>query len=52
MYSHINEVNDKSPYTISLRGIDNKVYYMLGSNGHLLNFFGCGNMLVFTDFFL
>lgn len=45
VYNHTNEADDKNPYTTSFRGIDNKVYYMLDSNGHLLNFSGCGNTL-------
>ncbi|KAK7311648.1 hypothetical protein RJT34_09920 [Clitoria ternatea] len=45
VYNHTNEADDVNPYTTSFRGIDNKVYYMLDSNGQLLNFSGCGNTL-------
>ncbi|KAL5779792.1 hypothetical protein ACOSQ2_010529 [Xanthoceras sorbifolium] len=45
VYNHTNEADDDNPYTTSFRGIDNKVYYMVGSNGQLLNFSGCGNTL-------
>ncbi|OIW21837.1 hypothetical protein TanjilG_12946 [Lupinus angustifolius] len=45
VYNHTNEADDANPYTTSFRGIDNKVYYMLDSNGQLLNFSGCGNTL-------
>ena len=31
--------------TSSFRGIDNKVYYLLGPNNEYLNFSGCGNTL-------
>ncbi|KAJ3693124.1 hypothetical protein LUZ60_012219 [Juncus effusus] len=45
VYNHTNESDDKTPYTTSFRGIDNKVYYMLDfeNNAKLLNFSGCGN---------
>ncbi|KAF7141222.1 hypothetical protein RHSIM_Rhsim06G0077600 [Rhododendron simsii] len=47
VYNHTNEADDDNPYTISFRGIDNKVYYMVdpNNNGRLLNFSGCGNTL-------
>lgn len=43
VYNHTNESDDDHPYTTSFRGIDNKVYYMVGNSGELLNFTGCGN---------
>ncbi|KAK3230950.1 hypothetical protein Dsin_002831 [Dipteronia sinensis] len=45
VYNHTNEADDENSYTTSFRGIDNKVYYKVGSNGQLLNFSGCGNTL-------
>ncbi|MEX0641667.1 MAG: alpha-amylase family glycosyl hydrolase, partial [Pirellulales bacterium] len=36
------EGNEAGP-TLSFRGLDNKVYYMLGPDGSYLNFTGCGN---------
>ncbi|KAL0786733.1 hypothetical protein Bca101_002979 [Brassica carinata] len=45
VYNHTNEADDKYPYTISFRGIDNKIYYMLDPNNQLLNYSGCGNTL-------
>lgn len=42
VYNHTAEGNEKGP-TYSFRGIDNSVYYMLGQDGHYLNFTGCGN---------
>jgi glycogen operon protein len=44
VFNHTAEGNEKGP-TISLRGIDNKVYYLLSPNGQYLNFSGCGNTL-------
>ncbi|KAJ0026237.1 hypothetical protein Pint_08389 [Pistacia integerrima] len=43
VYNHTNEADDNYPYTTSFRGIDNKVYYMVDSNGQLLNFSGCAD---------
>lgn len=45
--NHTNEADDDNPYTISFRGIDNKIYYMVdpNNNARLLNFTGCGNTL-------
>ncbi len=36
---------DDDPYTMSWRGIDNKVYYMVDTDQYvqLLNYSGCGN---------
>ncbi|XP_051124613.1 isoamylase 3, chloroplastic isoform X2 [Andrographis paniculata] len=47
VYNHTNEGDDKNPYPISFRGIDNKVYYMLDldNNAKFFNFSGCGNTL-------
>jgi len=42
VYNHTAEGNEKG-HTFSFRGIDNSVYYLLGPDGHYLNFSGCGN---------
>jgi len=44
VYNHTSEGNEKGP-TYSLRGIDNKSYYLLskGDERHYLNDTGCGN---------
>jgi len=44
VFNHTAEGNEHGPY-ISYRGIDNKTYYMLDSDGHYYNFSGCGNTL-------
>ena len=44
VYNHTGEGNGLGP-CISFRGIDNKTYYMLTSNGEYYNFSGCGNTL-------
>ncbi|KAF5827337.1 glycoside hydrolase superfamily [Dunaliella salina] len=41
-YNHTAEGDDQDPYVISLRGIENSTYYMMGG-GHILNYSGCGN---------
>ncbi len=42
VYNHTGEGDHRGP-VYSLKGIDNKVYYMLQSDGHYMNFSGCGN---------
>ncbi|MGF1492661.1 MAG: glycogen debranching protein GlgX [Microcoleaceae cyanobacterium] len=44
VFNHTAEGNENGPY-ISLRGIDNKTYYMLTPEGYYFNFSGCGNTL-------
>jgi isoamylase len=44
VFNHTAEGNEHGP-TISLRGIDNKTYYMLTSEGYYFNFSGTGNTL-------
>jgi len=41
-YNHTAEGDDKDPYVISLRGLENSTYYMM-AGGNMLNFSGCGN---------
>ncbi|CAL8468466.1 g8006 [Coccomyxa elongata] len=45
VYNHTVEGGDDDPYTMSWRGIDNKVYYMVDTDQYvqLLNYSGCGN---------
>ena len=44
VYNHTCEGNGSGP-TISFRGIDNAIYYMLDKQGRYYNFSGCGNTL-------
>jgi len=44
VYNHTCEGNEGGP-TISFRGIDNAIYYMLDKQGRYYNFSGCGNTL-------
>jgi isoamylase len=44
VFNHTAEGDEYGP-TISLKGIDNKTYYMLTPAGHYLNFSGTGNTL-------
>ena len=44
VFNHTGEGNEKGP-TISFRGLDNAIYYMLDKEGHYHNFAGCGNTL-------
>ncbi|GGA53073.1 glycogen debranching protein GlgX [Okeania sp. KiyG1] len=44
VFNHTAEGNENGP-TISFRGIDNKVYYMLTPEGYYYNFSGCGNTI-------
>ncbi|GFR40449.1 hypothetical protein Agub_g977 [Astrephomene gubernaculifera] len=45
VYNHTAEADDADPYTLSLRGIDNSVYYMTDPTQfvQLVNWSGCGN---------
>ncbi|KAG2497653.1 hypothetical protein HYH03_004392 [Edaphochlamys debaryana] len=45
VYNHTAEADDRDPYLLTLRGIDNSTYYMLdpGSPVQLVNWSGCGN---------
>ena len=42
VFNHTAEGNENGP-TISFRGIDNRVYYMLAPQGEYYNYSGCGN---------
>ncbi len=42
VFNHTGEGDDRGR-TYSFRGLDNELYYMLGSGGNYLNFSGCGN---------
>lgn len=42
VFNHTGEGNEFGP-TISFRGLDNRIYYMLTPYGHYQNFTGCGN---------
>jgi glycogen operon protein len=44
VYNHTCEGNENGP-TVSFRGLDNAVYYMLDKEGRYYNFSGCGNTL-------
>lgn len=44
VFNHTAEGNERGP-TISFRGIDNSIYYMLTPDGYYLNFSGTGNTL-------
>ncbi len=44
VYNHTCEGNDAGP-TLSFRGLDNAIYYMLDKDGRYYNFSGCGNTL-------
>lgn len=44
VFNHTAEGDERGP-TISFKGIDNKVYYLLTPDGHYYNFSGCGNTL-------
>ena len=47
VYNHTGEMNDELPNLCSMRGIDNKTYYMTDTDRdvQMLNFTGCGNTL-------
>jgi glycogen operon protein len=42
VFNHTGE-GDQRGRTYSFRGLDNQLYYMIDSEGHYLNFSGCGN---------
>jgi isoamylase len=42
VFNHTGEGNEKN-YFVNFRGIDNRVYYMVDSEGHYRNYTGCGN---------
>ncbi|KAI4376401.1 hypothetical protein MLD38_014169 [Melastoma candidum] len=44
VFNHTAEGNEDGP-TLSFRGIDNSVYYMLAPKGEFYNYSGCGNTL-------
>ena len=44
VYNHTGEGNEHGP-TLSFRGLDNVIYYMLDRQGRYYNFSGCGNTL-------
>ncbi len=44
VYNHTGEGNEVGP-TISFKGIDNSVYYLLENNRYYKNYSGCGNTL-------
>ncbi|MEK7484167.1 MAG: isoamylase, partial [Planctomycetota bacterium] len=44
VFNHTAEGDDSGP-TLSFRGIDNQVYYLLDKDGRYLNYSGCGNTL-------
>jgi glycogen operon protein len=44
VFNHTAEGDQRGP-TISFRGLDNRVYYMLTPEGYYFNFSGCGNTL-------
>jgi len=42
VFNHTSEGNERGP-TLSFRGIDNAIYYLLDDQGDYYNFSGCGN---------
>lgn len=44
VYNHTSEGNENGP-TLSFRGLDNSIYYLLEKQGRYLNYSGCGNTL-------
>jgi glycogen operon protein len=44
VFNHTAEGDERGP-TLSLRGLDNAIYYLLDKNGHYYNYSGCGNTL-------
>lgn len=44
VFNHTCEGNEKGP-TLSFRGLENQVYYMLSQGQHYCNYSGCGNTL-------
>ncbi|KAI3435670.1 hypothetical protein D9Q98_001728 [Chlorella vulgaris] len=44
VFNHTAEGNEQGP-TLSFRGLDNRVYYMLAPGGECYNYSGCGNTM-------
>lgn len=44
VFNHTAEGNERGP-SLSFRGLDNSVYYMLAPEGEYYNYSGCGNTL-------
>ena len=44
VFNHSDEGNENGPW-ISLKGIDNQVYYILNESGQYVNWSGCGNTI-------
>ena len=44
VFNHTSEGNERGP-TLSFRGVDNAIYYLLDEDGAYLNYSGCGNTL-------
>ena len=44
VYNHTCEGNESGP-TVSFRGLDNAIYYMVDGDGRYYNYSGCGNTL-------
>ena len=44
VFNHTAEGNEAGP-TLSMRGLDNRVYYTLAPGGEYYNYSGCGNTL-------
>jgi glycogen operon protein len=44
VFNHTSEGNEEGP-TLSFRGLDNTIYYLLDKDGRYYNFSGCGNTL-------
>ncbi|KAK9868960.1 hypothetical protein WJX84_011185 [Apatococcus fuscideae] len=44
VFNHTSEGNEKGP-VLSMRGLDNRIYYMLAPEGEYYNYTGCGNTL-------
>lgn len=44
VFNHTAEGNEKGP-TLSFRGLDNRIYYMMAPGGEYYNYSGCGNTL-------
>lgn len=42
VFNHTAEGSENGP-TISFKGLENEIYYMIGPKGEFLNFSGCGN---------
>eukprot|EP00955_Chlamydomonas_euryale_P084805 364007-Chlamydomonas_euryale.AAC.2 len=44
VFNHTAEGNEQGP-TLSMRGLDNRIYYMLAPGGEYYNYSGCGNVV-------